>query len=32
MWNNFTKQERNKIKKIPNFNKDIFFEITGIEV
>ena len=32
MWNNFTEQERNKIKKIPNFNKDIFFEITGIEV
>ena len=32
MWNNFDKTERNKIKKLPNFDKDIFKEITGIEV
>ena len=32
MWDGFTKTERNKIKKLPNFNKEIFKEITGIEV
>ncbi len=32
VWDNFTKQERNKIKKLPNFDKDIFFDITGIKV
>lgn len=32
MWNSFDKSERNKIKKLPNFNKEIFKEITGIEV
>ena len=32
MWNSFNKSERNKIKKLPNFNKEIFKEITGIEV
>lgn len=32
MWEGFNKTERNKIKKLPNFNKDVFFEITGIEV
>lgn len=26
------KAERNKIKKLPNFDKEIFKEITGIEV
>lgn len=32
MWDRFDKTERNKIKKLPNFDKDIFKEITGIEV
>ena len=32
MWDSFTKTERNKIKKLPNFDKNIFKEITGIEV
>ena len=32
MWNSFNKSERNKIKKLPNFDKKIFKEITGIEV
>ena len=31
MWNSFNKTERNKIKKLPNFDRDIFKEITGIE-
>lgn len=29
---NFNNTERNKIKKLPNFNKEIFKEIIGIEV
>lgn len=28
----FTKTGRNKIKKLPNFDKNIFKEIKGIEV
>ena len=32
MWDSFNKEERNKIKKLPNFDKEIFKEITGIEV
>ena len=32
MWDGFSKTERNKIKKLPNFDKNIFKEITGIEV
>lgn len=32
MWDSFNKTERNEIKKLPNFDKDIFKEITGIEV
>ena len=32
MWEGFSKTERNKIKKLPNFDKNIFKEITGIEV
>lgn len=32
MWDSFNKTERNKIKKLPNFDKEIFKEITGIEV
>ena len=32
MWDSFDKTERNKIKKLPNFDKDVFKEITGIEV
>ena len=32
MWDSFTDEERKKIKKLPNFDKDIFKEITGIEV
>ena len=32
MWDSWSKSERAKIKKLPNFDKDIFKEITGIEV
>ena len=32
MWNNFTETQQNKIKELPNFDKDVFYEITGIEV
>ncbi len=32
MWDRFNKTERNKIKELPNFDKNIFKEITGIEV
>ena len=32
LWNNITEEEKEEIKKIPNFDKDIFKEITGIEV
>ena len=32
MWNSWTKEQQNSIKKLPNFDKDIFKEITGIEV
>ena len=31
-WDNLTENERNIIKSIPNFDADIFKEITGIEV
>lgn len=31
-WNDLSDSERNIIKSIPNFNVDIFKEITGIEV
>jgi len=31
-WNKADKQDRAKIKKIPNFDKDMFFEISGIDV
>ena len=32
MWNSWTKEQQNSIKKLPNFDKAIFKEITGIEV
>ena len=32
MWNNLTKSEKNKITDLPNFNAEIFKEITGIDV
>ena len=32
MWDNWTKEQQDSIKKLPNFDKDIFKEITGIEV
>ena len=32
MWDSLNKSQRAKIKKLPNFDKDIFKEITGIEV
>ena len=32
MWDSWNKSQRAKIKKLPNFDKDIFKGITGIEV
>lgn len=32
MWNNLTDKEKDIIQSIPNFNKDKFKEITGIEL
>ena len=32
MWGSWTKEQQDSIKKLPNFDKDIFKEITGIEV
>ena len=32
MWNNLTDREKDIIQSIPNFNKDKFKEITGIEI
>lgn len=32
MWDSFDKAKRNKIKELPNFDRDVFKEITGIEV
>lgn len=32
MWSNLTDEEKEEVKKIPNFDKNIFREITGIEV
>ena len=32
MWDSWTKEQRESIKKLPNFDQDIFKEITGIEV
>ncbi|HNU60694.1 MAG TPA: hypothetical protein PKL04_00690, partial [Methanofastidiosum sp.] len=31
-WNKLTKTNKQIIQSIPNFNKDIFFEITGIKL
>lgn len=31
-WKRLTKEEKEIIMQIPNFNKDIFKEITGIEI
>ena len=32
MWGSWTKEQQDSIKKLPNFDKEIFKEITGIEV
>ena len=32
MWDSWTKEQQDSIKKLPNFDKKIFKEITGIEV
>ena len=31
-WNKLTQENKKIIQKIPNFNKDIFFKITGIKL
>ena len=31
-WNNMSEENKEIVKSIPNFDKDVFFEITGIEV
>ena len=32
MWDKFTDKEKKAIKKLPNFDKAVFKEITGIEL
>ena len=32
MWNKLTSEEKELVKQIPNFDADIFYRITGIEV
>ena len=32
MWDNLTQEEKEEVKKLPNFDNNIFKEITGIEV
>ena len=32
MWNKFTLEEKECIMQLPNFNNDVFFEITGIKI
>jgi hypothetical protein len=32
MWEKLTKEQRGKIKEMPNFNKKIFKEITGVTI
>ena len=32
MWNNLDEEDKKAVMNIPNFNKDIFFKITGINV
>ena len=32
MWNGLSKKEKDTIMRIPNFDADIFKEITGIEI
>jgi hypothetical protein len=32
MWDKLTDKEKDKIKELPNFDKEIFKEITGIEI
>ena len=31
-WNELSQDEKNKFLNLPNFNKDIFFEITWVEI
>ena len=31
-WDNLDDEEREEVMRLPNFDKDIFKEITGIEV
>lgn len=31
-WDNMTEENKEIVKNMPNFDKDVFFEITGIEV
>lgn len=31
-WNNLSERDKNVVKQLPNFNKEIFKEITGIDV
>ena len=31
-WNDLKEEERQEVLNLPNFDKDIFFECTGIEV
>ena len=32
MWDKLTEEEKSEVKKIPNFDADVFKEITGVDV
>ena len=32
MWNNLSDDEKQSVKEIPNFNAEVFKEITGISI
>ena len=32
MWDSLTEEERQLVYEIPNFDKDKFFQITGIQI
>jgi hypothetical protein len=31
-WSEFTEEEKQAIRELPNFDSDIFYEITGVKL